>query len=109
LGAFLAPASQAVFVPAILVELPFCLPLLAPATALLFHAVNDPMALFIFEVSSPDLAGLQVIPVLVFTLARFAPVPQTIVENAVFAKLALVFPLSAFVTLLHFCRLPIFA
>jgi uncharacterized membrane protein YcgQ (UPF0703/DUF1980 family) len=69
------------------------------------------MALFIFEVSSFDLAGSQVIAVLIFTLARFAPVPQAIVEGAAFAELALVFPLSAFVTLLHlqpaFCfRLP---
>jgi hypothetical protein len=55
-----------------------------------------------FEVSSFDLAGPQVILVLIFTLARFAPIPQTIFEGAAFAKLTLVFPLSAFVTLLHF-------
>jgi hypothetical protein len=66
------------------------------------------MALFIFEVSSFDLAGSHVIAVLIFTLARFAPVPQTIVEGTAYAELALVFPLSAFVTLLHFCRLPNF-
>lgn len=101
MGAFLAPACQAVSVPAILVEAVFALPLFAPATTLLFHAVSDSMALVIFEVSSLDLAGPQVIPVLVFTFARLAPIPQTIVEITAFAKLAFVFPLSAFVTLLH--------
>jgi hypothetical protein len=60
------------------------------------------MALVIFEVSSLDLAGLQVILALVFTFARLAPIPQTVFESVAFAKLALVFPLSAFVTLLHF-------
>jgi hypothetical protein len=101
-GTFLAPACQAVSVPAILIEAAFIFPLLAPATTLLFHAVSNSMASVIFEVSSLDLAGPQVVPVLVFTFAHFAPVPQTVFESVAFAKLALVFPLSAFVTLLHF-------
>ena len=101
-GALLAPAPQTIFVLAVLVEAAFILPLSAPATSLLFHAVNDSMAPFITEVSSLDFAGPQVIPVLIFALARFAPVPQTIVEGAAFTKFGFVFPLSAFVTLFHF-------
>jgi hypothetical protein len=66
------------------------------------------MAPLITEVSSLDFAGPQVIPVLIFALARFAPVPQTIFEGAAFAKLTLVFPLSAFVTLLHLQPTPYF-
>jgi hypothetical protein len=73
-GAFLAPASQAVSVPAILVEAAFILPLLALQASLLFHTVNSSMVLFISGVSSLDLAGPQVILVLIFALARFAPV-----------------------------------
>jgi hypothetical protein len=87
---------------AVLVEAAFILPLLASATSLLFHAFNNSMAPFVTEVSSLDFAGPQVIPVLIFALARSAPVPQTIFEGAAFVKLTLVLPLFAFVTLFHF-------
>jgi len=102
MGAFLAPAAQPVSVPAILVEVAFRQPFLAPAAALLFYAANGSMALLELEVSSFDLAGPQVILMLIFTLTRFAPVPQTVFEGAAYAELSLVLHLFAHVTFLHF-------
>jgi len=102
---FFAPHCQSIFVPASFVKLTLRLPLLASTAPLLFHTINNPMALLIAEVfswlahtSSVTLAGI-------FTLALSTPITQSIFVSLFLVKLALVLPLFASGALLHSCPL----
>jgi hypothetical protein len=75
----------------VFVKLALSPPLSASAAPLLFHPLNNPMALFISVVFFHTFSVSPVIPMDVFTLALFAPAPQPIFTAAVFAKLTLVF------------------
>jgi hypothetical protein len=101
--AVFAPISQSVFVLTILAKLNFVFPLFAFGTAFLLHAINGPMALFIYEVSFQRPPIFPVISAFILTGALFAPQTQPVLAATILTKLTLVFPLFAFCTLLHFC------
>ena len=102
-----APELQAVFIRPVFVELTLGLPALAPSTSLLFHPVNNSMTLLI------SIIFFQTPPLFLVTLlhicphAVFAPWTHSAFGAGVFAKLTLVFPLSAFCTLLHLSHSPL--
>jgi len=89
-------------VPVVFVKLALGPPLSAFAASLLFHAINNPMALLIPIVFFQRLPLSLVTFAGIFTLALFAPITQSIFGFAYFAKLALVFSLPAPGTLFHF-------
>jgi len=84
-------------------ELTLGLPPFAPSTSLLFHPVNNSMALLI------SIVCFQALPPFLVTLsyicphAVFAIIPQSVFAVTLLAELTLVFPLFAFGTafLLH--------
>jgi hypothetical protein len=100
---FLTPPRQTIFVDAYFVKVTLGLPALTPSTSLLFHPVNNSMALLI------SIICFQALPLFLATLSHICPhavfaiIPQSVFAVTVLAKLALVFPLFAFGTalLLH--------
>jgi hypothetical protein len=99
--AVFAIIPQSVFAVTLLAELTLVFPLFAFGTAFLLHAINGPMALLISEVSFHRPPISPVISAFILTHALFAPIPQPIFVLTILTKLTLVFPLSAFCTLLH--------
>jgi hypothetical protein len=92
---------QSVFALTIYAKLNFVFPLFAFSTAFLLHAVNGPMALFIYEVLFHRSPISPVISLLILTLALFAPITQAVFALTILVKLTLVFPFFAFAASLH--------
>jgi len=98
-----APELQAVFIRPVFVKLTLGFPALAPSTSLLFHPVNNSMALLI------SIICFQALPLFLVTLSHICPyavfaiIPQSVFVLTILAKLNFVFPLFAFDTafLLH--------
>ena len=105
--AVFAIMPQSVFAVTVLAKLTLVFPLSTFGTAFLLHAINGPMALFIYEVFFHRPPDSPVMSAFILTLALFAPIPQPIFVLTILTKLTLVFPLSAFGTLLHLSHSPL--
>jgi len=99
--AVFAPIIQSVFAVTVLAKLTLVFPLFAFGTAFLLHAINSPMALLISKVFFHSPSVFPVISTFILTHALFAPQTQPVLAATILTKLTLVFPLSAFCTLLH--------
>jgi len=106
--AVFAIIPQSVFVLTILAKLNFVFPLFAFGTVFLLHAINGAISLLISEVFFHRPPVFPVISAFILTAALFAPIPQPIFVLTILTKLTLVFPLSAFCTLLHLLRLSVY-
>jgi hypothetical protein len=98
---YLAPHRQPVFVDVCFVKVAFGLPSLAPSTSLLFHPVNNSMALLISIICFQALALFLVTLSYICPHAVFAPISKSVFVLTILAKLNLIFPLFAFGTSLH--------
>jgi hypothetical protein len=99
--AVFANIPQSVFAVTVFVKLTLVFPLFAFSTSFLFHSINNPMSFFISEIFFHRPPISPVISASILTLALFAPNFQPVLEGTILTKLTLVFPLSAFCTLLH--------
>jgi hypothetical protein len=97
-----APHRQSVIVDVCFVKVALGLPALAPSTSLLFHPVNNSMALLISIICFQALPLFLVTFSIICPHAVFAIIPQSVFVVTVLAKLTLIFPLLAFRTAFHF-------
>jgi len=93
--------GQPIFVSLFFVKLALCLPRLTSTAPLLFHAINNPMALLVCKIFFNPVVSESLAPVI--TVALFTPFVQVVFSGSFAAKLAPVFPLLASTAPFQFC------
>ncbi len=98
-----ASSGQTIFVALLFfVKLALRLPRLTSRAPLLFHAINNPMALLVYKIFSENLAVSEFLaPVIMGAFSTSSA--QTVFLVSVTAKLALLFPLLASTAPFQFC------
>ena len=97
-GAFFALRLQAIFRPAVFIELALVFPLPAMIAQLLFDSVDDSMTFLISEIFSSSFPIPLTAPACAFIEAFLTPVLKAVFGRPIPKKLSFVFPSSTFTT-----------